>query len=448
MSFRSFAFVAAVAIGLGWLCIAWYTRQPEQLVGRLEQELVAADDGQIEGPLRSLAAIGEPALPALACALASDRATERQVARRVLIEEVDRWELLPADAVETRLAALARSLAASAPKMDIENRRVASDLAMRLILWPRAGGSASCPWLTDCEAVLASAAERKPQPTQVAAIQLVAKAGFASPEAQQSLAPTEFADSGASLPEKAELPGGELPLDMSPMPDVRGFVEPHIVHAAAPPQADPRQPGRLEIPSDSRSLDGEESDTSDNDDGDDLSNGGTPAAGANHPARLPSASRGARRMAAGLQAGRQAVATTHDAEPVVWEKLDSRDVMRRLHASDERVASAARLELERRGISGTLVNVARRATDPDPQVRRALAEALPSMPGVEAKPWLLQLSYDEDLQVRHSAVTLMATSGDLEMVRRLEEISRDDPDESIRGEAAKAVRPATRRGGP
>ena len=40
--------------------------------------------------------------------------------------------------------------------------------------------------------------------------------------------------------------------------------------------------------------------------------------------------------------------------------------------------------------------LARRATDPDPKVRRELAESLPSLPGIDAKPWLLELSYDEN----------------------------------------------------
>jgi HEAT repeat protein len=105
---------------------------------------------------------------------------------------------------------------------------------------------------------------------------------------------------------------------------------------------------------------------------------------------------------------------------------------------------AARVELERRGLSSPLVDVGRRATDPDPKVRRQLAEALPSLPGVDARPWLLQLSYDENAQVRATAVTLMATSGDLEMVKRLEQISRDDPDDYTRGQAAKALAPRER----
>ena len=128
-------------------------------------------------------------------------------------------------------------------------------------------------------------------------------------------------------------------------------------------------------------------------------------------------------------------------DTAAWQKLQPRDVMSRLHVSDPQVVLAAREELERRGISGPLVDLARRATDPDPKVRRQLAESLPRLPGVDAKPWLLELSYDENAQVRATAVTLMATSGDLEMVHRLEQISRDDPDDYTRAQAAKGLAP-------
>jgi HEAT repeat protein len=142
----------------------------------------------------------------------------------------------------------------------------------------------------------------------------------------------------------------------------------------------------------------------------------------------------------GLQARRQSLGGPRSDDTAAWRQLEPRDVMRRLHVSDPQVVLAARVELERRGISGPLVDLARRATDPDPNVRKQFAESLPSMPGIDAKPWLLELSYDENSQVRATAVGLMATSGDLELIRRLEQISRDDPDDYIRAQAAKGVK--------
>jgi hypothetical protein len=131
-------------------------------------------------------------------------------------------------------------------------------------------------------------------------------------------------------------------------------------------------------------------------------------------------------------------------DAAAWHRLKPRDVMRQLHVNDPRVVAAARTELEHRGVTGSQVEVARLATDPDPKVRKALAESLPSLAGIDAKPWLLELSYDDDPQVRATAVTLMATSGDLELLKRLEQISRDDPDDYTRAQATKALPPRAR----
>ena len=87
--------------------------------------------------MRRFAELGDAGLQALVESLASKRQTVQEVAHRVLADEVDRWQLLPQDAVESRLTALAQDLAASAPHMDRTNRRVAADFATRLILWPR-----------------------------------------------------------------------------------------------------------------------------------------------------------------------------------------------------------------------------------------------------------------------------------------------------------------------
>ena len=220
------------------------------------------------------------------------------------------------------------------------------------------------------------------------------------------------------------------------MPAGGGFVEPPVVRKVPTPSAEPR---RLQVPIGSRPLDGNNSDSDSGDDDDDAQPGAT-----NRPARLPSASGSSRPMELGLQARKQSLGGPPANDKAAWQQLPPRDVMQRLHVSDPQVVQAARVELERRGIKGSLVDLARRATDPDPKVRRELAESLPSMPGIDAKPWLVELSYDENAQVRATAVTLMATSGDLEMVRRLEQISRDDPDDYTRAQAAKALAPRLR----
>ncbi len=110
-----------------------------------------------------------------------------------------------------------------------------------------------------------------------------------------------------------------------------------------------------------------------------------------------------------------------------------------LHSTDAATTVRVEAELRRRGVTGPLVDLARRAADPDPRVRRELAESLPELPGIDARPWLLEMSYDDDPKVRATAVTWMATSGDLELLRRVRQVSLDDPDDYTRSQAEKAL---------
>ena len=73
------------------------------------------------------------------------------------------------------------------------------------------------------------------------------------------------------------------------------------------------------------------------------------------------------------------------------------------------------------------------------QKSRVQEDLASDLPGVDARPWLLELSYDENPKVRAAAVTLMATSGDLEMLRRVRQVSLDDPDDYTRAQAEKAL---------
>jgi HEAT repeat protein len=119
--------------------------------------------------------------------------------------------------------------------------------------------------------------------------------------------------------------------------------------------------------------------------------------------------------------------------------MEFRAVLRELRSGDPDSTAKAERELRRRGVTGRLLELARRAADPDPRVRQELAETLPELAGIDARPWLMELSYDENPKVRAAAVTLMATSGDLELLRRVRQVSLDDPDDYTRAQAEKAL---------
>jgi HEAT repeat protein len=69
--------------------------------------------------------------------------------------------------------------------------------------------------------------------------------------------------------------------------------------------------------------------------------------------------------------------------------------------------------------------------DPDPQVRRRLARLLPEVPGLDAVPWLVLLTRDEDAEVRLTALTLLATTGDPTLLDEVGELVRGDADPRV-----------------
>ena len=73
----------------------------------------------------------------------------------------------------------------------------------------------------------------------------------------------------------------------------------------------------------------------------------------------------------------------------------------------------------------------------DPAVRKDLARRLPELRSIDAAPWLIQLSRDADPEVRLTAITLMATSGDPLLLEQVERIAGEDPDPRIRDQVTR-----------
>ncbi len=120
---------------------------------------------------------------------------------------------------------------------------------------------------------------------------------------------------------------------------------------------------------------------------------GAPAA--NRPIRLPSEADASANHRSDLDAPSELLGDKWGM-PASWGALGLREVARLLRGPDPTLAAAAQEELQRRGIVGPLVYLARLAGDADPAVRREFVESLPTISGVDARPWLLELSYDDD----------------------------------------------------
>jgi hypothetical protein len=100
-------------------------------------------------------------------------------------------------------------------------------------------------------------------------------------------------------------------------------------------------------------------------------------------------------------------------------------------AADAASVAQAEAELARRGFGAVHFDLARRLFDARPDVRRGLARALPGLASVDPAPWLLWLCRDADAEVRLSAVTLLATATDPQLLAEVERLARTDPDPRI-----------------
>lgn len=109
------------------------------------------------------------------------------------------------------------------------------------------------------------------------------------------------------------------------------------------------------------------------------------------------------------------------------------------HAPDSLAAAAAVDGLRRAGWSDFEIELGRQATAPQPALRRRLAEMLPRLSGTDPRQWLVWLSYDEDAEVRGTAVTWMASTGEPTMLGRVRQLAETDPDETVRRLAQRAT---------
>ncbi len=110
----------------------------------------------------------------------------------------------------------------------------------------------------------------------------------------------------------------------------------------------------------------------------------------------------------------------------------TRELLELLAAASSEDQAVLQTELAQRGFGVVSREFARRLCDPNPQVRLELVRCLPGLPGVETVAWLFWLCEDPDVQVRGTAIALLATTHDPAVLRQLELILSRTPDESLR----------------
>jgi hypothetical protein len=371
----------------GW----WFPIRELVLAKVAEEELADAADATVPGVLRKLAALGEPGRAAVVRALGSPRAVIVRSAVQSLDAELESWSRLSPEAVEPRLAELARLLASQVEALQPPAQAAARRLAMRILRWPEAGLSIDrADVILACERVLSA----QPPPRVVQANQ--PRRGATTRVAKKRTGPRAV-DRRQAKSRMSEWPRPAL------LPDQMAASTLSRADSSAPPSPNEiAEPARFD-PRDSVPL--------------------ASAEASPDQAHLEAAS------AASLAGGNGA---TEDHE---LDRLSTLDLFARLHDAPTVAQRAARL-LERRGFTLRQIEVGKHLTSPDAHERHQWVEALPGMRGVEAKAWLLHLSRDQSLSVRRAAISLLATNRDPEVLRRLAEVAAEERDPDLRAEAA------------
>ena len=415
---RLAALVLLTAIGLLALLLVPGWRPRDILARQWRKELATVPDDQALARLRNVAGLGDVGIPILVEALGNERESVAQAAQEVLVERVDRWQLLRARYSSPKIAMLASSLAEWTPRFGPASRRVASDLALKMLLWPVDGKVTDGGQLiVDCELVLRAHTDSRPPVRSEFSTRGSSGEGRSTGDLSPAVAlGNRHAAGRIALDELSVLPGGGLPTEPMELP----ALPPSLVNQPRPDDFDDDSP-RLFEPSWEGGL---------------SSTGGQPKR-LNPPMarRIPREPQPAQDPASHpssvkpLSANQRADLSEPGSESLA--ELSDVEVMRYLHAAGQQLTGAAHRELAGRGFDSVRLKLAHDLTDPDPRTRKALADALPGIRGIDARPWLLWLSHDEDPEVRLVAITVMATTTDRRLLERLRQLELHETDPNV-----------------
>lgn len=375
-----------------------------------QKRLETASDEEAPAVVKQIAAEGDQGISVLVFGLRSPRETVRRESRLALDEELNRWARLPRAKASAKLGILAASLADEAEGFDATSRVFAADLVSRILLWPTDESVLQRSQLVaDCERALRlgpldadQQAERWERRHEAAL----------SAQIAADLRPSPLPVVGRSDLPLAKLTPPELPPMLTSLDD-RGAQQTLLASAAAPHRLSPSQ-------SVARRL---------------AASAATMHADVNQAAYLADAAQQDSSSSAEEEANSASAA-----------ELRERDAIQLFAMLSHTGGPAAEAELTRRGFSPREIEAGKHLASDNPDERRRWTEALPGMRGIDAKSWLLWLSRDPDAAVRRAAVTLMATSQDLQMLRRVEQVSREDADPATRDQAARIIGGASKSG--
>lgn len=397
--------------GLAGVLLLAYGPAARYLAQYWQRQLDTARDEEIPLRLQQIASLGNAGLPCLVVGLGASREAIARAAKQTLWDELERWKSLDRSEYQPKLQLLAQTLAAQVSGFGPTARCDAAELAVRILREFPAVARGNI--LTACETVLRqTASDRRLLADREPGERLGHAPASATTDSPLILAATPAWTRPADpLGPLAVSAGGNLPVELSPGPgDTKGYalvregVGSSTTTAVAHPESLPAvaQAAPL-VP---------------------------PAAEASHPIAAAAWPRPESRPA-------KAEANKPVALPNRLAELDTVSLMRQLQVGNVREVQT---ELRQRGFNDVQLELARQLFDSDPQVRRELAQRLPSLQSIDAVPWLLQLCHDEDVEVRSLAVSLIATTGDPKLRAEAERLARLDADPRLKETAERIAK--------
>lgn len=382
-----------------------------------QQSLETCDRQEIIPRLHRLIDMQPDGIRQVTDSLKSERQDLALGAAQVLNVHLAKWERLPPHIGRTNAALVAEELAKNVSEFSPETKQQAARLAKQILRWPSDPlASNRAILVAHCDTVL-QAVDAESSATRTA---LHVTTAGESQARQTILISSEQVSRG--------LPGGGIPIELphsEPRDETVGDGPPITAgpaksndtasRTAPKSQAAAVEPPRL-MPEASEALDHFRVEPKPM-----PSAGNHMSPAPNQPARLP---------------------VDSDLLSRLWgqpETLSSFELLRLAQNSDRETSKRAWDELQVREIPPKFLELGLHLTNPDPTIRRQWSQRLPSLPGIDARPWLLALSEDTDAEVRMNALVLMATMGDPRLLRRIEQIARDDREPQIQDQARRIL---------
>jgi hypothetical protein len=388
------------------------------------RQLAAASDQDAVALIRAMPwDQGSQRLSLLVEALGSPRSCVHEAAAEMLRETIDRFHALDDRERLAHFADLAAALVEESHGFDSWACREAKALVEQILQRPYEGGPAErSRTIALCQRVLVALGDRDrvvsvDRLRQTAA--LPANPGSVAADWTTGHEPPPATTEVDSL---LRLPGGAIPVESFALPPLPIFTPKAGVAADAR-----NEPGPLTVPAQSQPLSPQPLGQA--------AVGAAPATSASANPWRQTAHHGNAMKATSLAEFRSRLGITPVVAVTGLEQSETLELMRDLNSTDPTIESKARTELTQRGFTDFHLKFARRLFDPDPAVRKEVAQMLPGLPGVDAVPWLLYLCRDDDPEVRLTAVSLIVTTGNPALLDKAEAIARADNDPRIQNQA-------------